>query len=124
MKRLRALKLRLTPKLPQTIILEKDSLTEQMIALFERYIVDGSDHELNIPFDIKSKLITFFGKTMNELQKQKDSEIFTVFDECCYEILSLINDPFQRFIHDRDVMHNVNRVKIDKQDFIDIVYTQ
>eukprot|EP01083_Nonionella_stella_P059492 155639_1 len=93
-----AIQLRLPREVPQSIIQEKcDTLSDQMKDLYQKYIKEGSDFELNISHESRIKLRDFI-ECIDDITEERQSYLYCLFDECCIEILFLLDGPFHRFV--------------------------
>eukprot|EP01083_Nonionella_stella_P024175 66834_1 len=79
------------------IILDHDDFWTQMKHLYTKYIKTGSDCELNISHETRTKLSNVF-ESMDAVQKESYSDLYSILDPCGVEMLYLLNDPFQRFL--------------------------
>eukprot|EP01083_Nonionella_stella_P045929 123043_1 len=92
------IKLVLPCELPQSTIVETcDTFIDQIKHLYHKYLEEGSPFELNISHDNREKLSRFV-QCIDEIPKERQSDLYSVFDECCVEILFLLDDPFHRFV--------------------------
>lgn len=81
--------------IPQSIIVFDSSLDirQIIVKLIDKYIVSGSDFELNIASGHRYLLIEQRGK----LSEMTDDECAAIFNQCIYSIIALMHDSFIRF---------------------------
>jgi len=97
------MKLELPPGLPPSTALEdvdgQSSLSLQFEYIFRKFIRPGALHEVNLPYQIRSDLCTFFEhrNTRSFRGTRIESFIFNIFDEAALQILELMVDSFGRF---------------------------
>eukprot|EP01084_Bolivina_argentea_P097276 174896_1 len=72
---------------------------QQMFGLYDKYVKNGSDFELNISYKHRMDVIT----KISEATLNKDNFQFNVliFDDCLMEISRLMNDSWHRYKTDR-----------------------
>eukprot|EP01083_Nonionella_stella_P037287 101651_1 len=108
-------RLSLPIEIPKSIIITQNesNLYEQMMALYNKYIVTES---LNIPYYVREHLDDIFGTQY----VGTESQIFNVFDECAIEIMMLLNHSFARFVTKSKVYQTIAE-HIDMEDAVNIM---
>lgn len=77
---------------------------DQLIELYHKYITEDSIHQLNISYEVRQDLDTYFKELFKNHENGKHSKQdgneydgFRLFDQCAIEIINLLLDPFIRF---------------------------
>eukprot|EP01084_Bolivina_argentea_P102278 183243_1 len=93
-----AIKLIIPSEIPKPIIIKENeiNLRKQMKMIYNKYIKQKSEHEINLGSDTKNSLYDIFQGNFDE-KKMTQFELFNIFDAAAIEILKLLMQPFKRF---------------------------
>ena len=88
--------------LPKSEVLnEKNTFTEQLRALYEKYIKTGAEQEINISGYQRRIISELFDKVMTPSKsyaEQFEADMFSVMDAACIEVLSILPHSYHRFL--------------------------
>eukprot|EP01084_Bolivina_argentea_P265500 450056_1 len=88
------IQLHISSEIPKPIVIDgKNNLRAQMKYLYDKYVRNYCDHEINLSFNSKNLLYSIFEKN----KEIDDFEIYNIFDNAGIEILHLLENPFRRF---------------------------
>eukprot|EP01084_Bolivina_argentea_P123713 219228_1 len=92
-------KLNISSQIPISAIVKnnENNLETQMKMLYNKYIKSSAQHELNLSSKVRRTLYYIFEKN-NTYNKNNKYELFNIMDVAAMEILSLMSDPFRRFL--------------------------
>ena len=103
------LQMEISNKVPTSLIIKENQtdLYAQMNGLYNKYVMSGSDYEINIPFlernEIKTLLQAYNESVMLKQQDEQnevdmiEGDLFWLMDKACLNIIRLLISPFGRF---------------------------
>jgi len=106
-------KLTIPLNIPTTALLtEHDDLFGQMHGLYAKYVATDSAYEINISYQLRFGITSFFddedGTLKRWKQKGEDYKLFNLFDEPCLAILRLMQQSMYRFRMKEDAVEEVD----------------
>lgn len=76
----------------------KKKIKRKAFILFNKYIKIGSEYEINIAYRLRREMTLSMGNLDEFLEKDiSELELLMIFDECCAEMITLVQDAFRRF---------------------------
>lgn len=83
--------------------------------LLQKYIVNGSEFEINISYKLKKKLLS----DLEDIDNLNETKLIHLFDETIQTLLWLLNDSFIRFVKTEKYKQIEKELASDTIDMVD-----
>ena len=94
----------------------RQHIKRKAVLLFNKYIRVGAEYEINIASRLRKEITVLIGNCHKFMENDvTEKELLVIFDECCREMVVLMQDSFRRFVRTTQFL-KLSDLIFDKRD--------